>query len=285
MNANLSMERIRNLPGMEEFKSFCTRLQIAARNKALHHLGPIPLPNLVFAAAPGSGVTMHIRLLTGLLKELQLLNFVGEEECFEWALGNENEDFDKFLRRVRQAGGFYGYFHGVIGLDISRMLKNKSRIPSMDRIREYMEARQGRILFILIVPDTLSEPLLQQLMARFASITPAELIHMPFPYDEVQHYVAQQLRRRGFTVTEEADALLSDSLSHFVRSPQFEGYQTLINLTEEILWRKISRQDMQDVIIDKKDLDFLFDPDGYFSRYDAGNTRHSKVGFHSAVEV
>ena len=149
MNANLSMERIRNLPGMEEFKSFCTRLQIAARNKAFHHLGPIPLPNLVFAAAPGSGVTMHIRLLTGLLKDLQLMNFVGEEECFEWALGNENEDFDKFLRRVRQAGGFYGYFHGVIGLDISRMLKNKSRIPSMDRIREYMEARQGRILFIL----------------------------------------------------------------------------------------------------------------------------------------
>lgn len=285
MNANLSMERIRNLPGMEEFKSFCTRLQAAAQNKALYRLGPIPLPNLVFAAAPGSGVTMHIRLLTGLLKELQLLDFVGEEECFEWALGNENEDFDKFLRRVRQAGGFYGYFHGVIGLDISRMLKNKNHIPSMNRIREYMEARQGRILFALIVPDTLSEPLQQQLMARFASITPAELIHMPFPYDEAQHYVAQQLRRRGFTVTEEADALLSDSLSHFVRSPQFEGYQTLINLTEEILWRKISRHDMQDVIIDKKDLDFLFDPDGYFSRYDAGNTRHSKVGFHSAVEV
>ncbi len=71
---------IDGLPGMDEFKALCHRLELAANNARGNSLGRIPLPNLIFAAAPGCGTTLHIRLLTELLKTLRLLPFTGEDE-------------------------------------------------------------------------------------------------------------------------------------------------------------------------------------------------------------
>lgn len=286
MNTEEVLARVEQLPGMEDFKDLCARLRMAAENITRQQLRSVPLPNLIFAAAPGCGITLHIGLLTELLKSLRLLDFAGEEEYFEWALADDEKDFDRFLLRVRQAAGFYGQFHGVIGLDISAMLEDRDQLPDMARLMEYMEARQGKIVFVLIVSDHTSESTLRQLLGLFASITPAELVRMPFPYREAQAYITGQLQRKGFSVSPDAQEILADTVVRLSGTDAFEGYQTLQNLAEEIIWRKISAGTMDNAQITGGDLRFIQAEDGYVSRLNAYAHRihKRKVGFGSALE-
>lgn len=272
------------LPGMAEFKSLCHRVQLAADNVRGKPLGRIPLPNLIFAAAPGCGTTLHIRLLTELLKALKLLPFTGEEECFEWVLMKDEKSFDRFLLRVKAAGGFYGQFRGVIGLDVSALMNGADQFGVMERLMEYVEARQGKILFVFIIPEDTPDRTLRQLMGRFASISPVELIHMPFPAEEARQYLAGRLEARGYTITPEASALLEDAVRKLSATDEFEGYQTLLSLTEVIIWHKVSRQAMADAAITAEDLAFIFAEDGYYSQFNAYSQRRRVVGFGSAVE-
>ena len=138
--------QIDEIPGMDEFKSFCRRLQCAADKARRNFAGSVPLPNLIFAAAPGCGTTLHIKLLAELLKALRLLSFTGEEEFFEWELSDADKSFDRFLKRVKTAGGFYGQFRGVIGLDIGDLVEMSSSPDICERLMEYVNARQGKIL-------------------------------------------------------------------------------------------------------------------------------------------
>lgn len=278
------MWEIDGLPGMDEFKALCHRLELAANNARGNSLGRIPLPNLIFAAAPGCGTTLHIRLLTELLKTLRLLPFTGEEEYFEWALSEDKKAFDRFLLRVKAAGGFYGQFRGVIGLDVSELMDESDEFNIMERLMEYVDARQGKILFVFIIPDDTPERLLRQLVGRFASISPVELIRMPFPAEEAKQYLAWQLENRGYQITAEAFTLLEEAVQKLSATDKFEGYQTLLSLTEEIIWHKVSRSAMTDAYITAEDLAFIFAEDGYYSQFNAYSQRRRVVGFGSAME-
>ncbi|MBR4082454.1 MAG: hypothetical protein IKK21_11780 [Clostridia bacterium] len=269
--------QIDTLPGMEEFKSLCRRLQLEADNARGRLHGRLPLPNLIFAAAPGCGITLHIRLLTELLKSLRLLSFTGEEECFEWVLGEGDKSFDLFLRRVKSAGGFYGQFRGVIGLDVSELVNEESDFPALERLMEYVDARQGKIVFVFVVPDDTPPRILRRLTARFASISPVEVIHMPFPTEEAKSYLTLQLASRGYKIAPSAHALLEDAVRKLSATDRFEGYQTLLNLTEEIVWHKLSRPSAN-TIITADDLAFIFAADGYYSQFSSSHRRRI-VGF------
>ena len=278
------MWEIDGLPGMDEFKALCRRIELAANNVRGNLLGRIPLPNLIFAAAPGCGTTLHIRLLTELLKALRLLPFTGEEEYFEWALSEDEKAFDRFLLRVKAAGGFYGQFRGVIGLDVSELMDGHDEFNIMERLMEYVDARQGKILFVFIIPDDTPERLLRQMVGRFASISPVELIRMPFPAEEAKQYLTWQLETRGYQITAEASALLEEAVRKLSTTDEFEGYQTLLSLTEEIIWHKVSRSVMTDAFIAAEDLAFIFAEDGYYSQFSAYSHRRRTVGFGSAME-
>lgn len=259
------LRQVDALPGMEDFKALCHRIHTAALNANRLRLERTPLPNLIFAAAPGSGVTLHIRLLAGLLQSLRLLQFTGEEEYFEWKMTDEPKSFDRFLMRVRAAGGFYGQFRGVIGLDIADMLSGEGS-PNMERLMEYVDTRQGKIVFVFVIPDTSPEHVTRQLLGQFASITPAELIRMPFPAAEAKSFVAQRLRQHGFRLTPKACTLLEEAVARLSESREFEGYQTLINLSEDIIWRRLSSGELRRAAITEDDLGFIFAADGFGSR-------------------
>ena len=278
------LQKIDDLPGMEDFKALCHRLHTATENANRLHLERAPLPNLIFAAAPGCGVTLHIRLLADLLQSLRLLQFTGEEEYFEWTMTDDAKSFDRLLLRVRTAAGFYGQFRGVVGLDLSNLLKNGDSLPEMDRLMEYIDARQGKIVFVFIIPDTVPERTVNQLLGQFASITPAELIRMPFPTEEAKNFVVERLRLRGFTLTEKACKMLENAVARLSENREFEGYQTLINLCDDIIWRRLSSAELHSASIDEDDLDFIFAVGGFGSQLRAHKNNQRRVGFGASME-
>lgn len=137
-----AVSAIESLPGMEEMKEFCSRLVQTAENLKGLRLEYVPLPNLVFAAMPGVGTTLHLRLLCDLLKELKLFRFQGEEEYFEWMLTDEKESLHRLIMRTNRASGFYGHFRGIIGLDISSMITDTKEAPLFTKMLEYVESQQ-----------------------------------------------------------------------------------------------------------------------------------------------
>lgn len=287
MHTDEILKQIDELPGMGDFKALCHRLHTAADNARRLHLERAPLPNLIFAAAPGSGVTLHISLMAQLLRSLHLLPFTGEEPYFEWALTDEENAFDRFLLRVRMAGGFYGQFCGVIGLDLTAVVSSKGDPQALTRLMEYIEAHQGRIMFIFIIPDTVPERTAQLLLNRFASITPAELIRMPFPAAEAKSFLVGRLRQRGFTLTDKACTILEEAVSRLSQTSEFEGYQTLINLVEDIIWRRLSSGSILRATITGDDLSFIFAEGGFGSRLCVSPNRNNprRLGFGASLEA
>lgn len=276
-----TMEKILALQGMDEFKEFCEKLLRTAENMKSSNIRRIALPNLIFAADPGCGVTLHIRLLVDLLKELKLLQFMGEEEYFEWMISDEKEGLDRLIMRMRRAAGFYGKFCGVVGLNVSMLIKDQDDVPPMDKLMEFVESRQGQVLFIFIIPLQKTESIQSQLQGRFASFTPVELIHMPFPVDEAQYYITDELFGRGFIVTNGAQQALKRAVKSLSQSPSFEGYQTLRNLTDEIIWHKLSQPLFTDEQITARDVQFIIGEHGFITALNAHGVRHARrrVGF------
>lgn len=280
------LHEIDQLPGMEEFKSFCNRLVTASDNARRLFSERLPLPNLIFAAAPGCGVTLHISLLSELLSSLHLLQFTGEEEYFEWALDDQPDAFDRLLKRIKIAGGFYGQFRGVVGLDISDVLDSEAQMDGLDRLMEFVNAHQGRILFIFVVPSATSSRIIQDLQGLFASVTPVEVVHMDFPANEARSYVGRKLTERGFTITKKAAAMLEDAVTRLSTAKGFEGYQTLNSLTDAIIWHRLSSAEMSCASIDEGDLGFIFAENGFSSQLKAHahNINGRRAGFSAREE-
>ncbi len=296
MNAEELLQEIQDRSDCKEFKAFSEKLALISKNREALHIDHVVLPNLIFLAAPGGGITMHLRLLTDLLKELRLLPFIGEEECFEWAIADADTGVENLIRRIRKAGGFYGQFRGVIGLDIGKLLwrtQNASGISAdnkndesiayhpIDRLMEYVEAQQGRILFCFILPINTPESTVKRLLSHFASRTPAEIIELPFPKNTAQDYIADQLYMRGFTVAKEAVKLLQKAVDSLRKTSRFKGYQTLENLADEIIWRKLCNEEPKSATILQEDVSFIFAENGYLSHFSADDAKEERrrVGF------
>ncbi|MBQ2989719.1 MAG: hypothetical protein IJD60_00315 [Clostridia bacterium] len=273
-------DAIQTLPGMEELKTLAAKLLQTAENLSNTGLSSIPLPNLILAAAPGCGTSLHIRMIADLLRDLNLMQFIGDEDAFEWALTGTEDSFDKLLRRIRIARGFYGQYQGVIGLDLSEVIGEKW--PSVSkRLMEYVHYMHGSILFVFVVPIDTSKRTLDQLKASFASLTPVELIRTPFPgSDSSASYVVSHLEQKQMTVAPEAQAIIRSAIAEMLESPAFDGYQTLTNLVDEICWRKFSTQVDGNLLIAAQDVAFLSGPGGYSSLFKSKEpTSKRLVGF------
>ena len=136
-------------------------------------------------------------------------------------------------------------------------------------------------MFVFVIPYHTHKKTQQQLVGRFASYSPVELIPMPFPVKEALYYITDELSGKGFFVTEEAQQTLKTAIITMSASHDFEGYQTLQTLTKEILWRRMSQLPPLDENITAADIRFILEDNGYFAALNAssraGETR--KVGF------
>lgn len=253
-----SFNKIMALEGMDELKAFAGKLLQLRENRKNHNQLPATLPNLILAADPGCGTSLHIRMLTQLLEETELLPFMGEEKSFEWAITRKEDSFDYLLRRIHVAAGFYGQFCGVVGLDLSDILDERWPASAI-RLMEYVDAQQGNILFVFVIPLKTNERLIDRLKIGFASRTPIELISTPFPKsDFADSYIKKALAKRGIDMDQAAQDSIRTAIEKMTKSPAFDGYQSMQNLIDELTWHVASKP-QSDLLIRAADVEFLED--------------------------
>ena len=285
-----SLDRIDQLRGMEEFKALGHRLQRVAENKRSLPMSQIQLPNYLFIEAPGCGVTTHIRMITDLLQELRLTPFEGDRRYFEWVLDEntfkEKGGFERLLDEITVMAGFHSAFKGVIGLEIDAW-QDRADADEFTRLLDLADDHLGQILFIFIVqmrqqgdPDAL--------IRRLSAEMPLEVVHCPLPStDDMAMYLGDFLRRRHFRVSLATVERLKTLLPELTKSKAFDGFQTLDNLADEIVYRFCAAADRSESqLIEPDDIEFIAEPGGYIERLSnrGGKNRRRSIGFQAGGE-
>lgn len=280
-----ALDRIEQLRGMEEFKALSHRLHHVAENKRNLPMSQIQLPNYLFIEAPGCGVTTHIQMITDLLQELRLVPFEGDRRYFEWILDEnafkEKGGFDRLLDEITVMAGFHSTFKGVIGLEIDAW-QDKAEADEFTRLLDLADDRLGQIMFIFTIqmrpqgdPDVL--------IRRLSSEMPLEVIHCPLPStDDLALSLGDFLIRRHFRVSLATIERLKAVMPELTKARAFDGFQTLDNLADEIVYRfctSAERNDSQ--LIEPADLEFIAGSGGYIERLSnrGGKNRRKSIGF------
>ena len=248
--------------------------QLAA---AAQHQARMPVPNIVLAAGHGAGVSTQLQAITQRICALELLIPSGEETYLEWSLGEGEKGMDQLLMRVRTATGFYARFRGFIALDLRELLSSRSFIPPLDRLQAFVRDSYGRIIFYFIVPEDLPQDMEQRLLSLLCQPAPASAFILPMPEkDKACICVARRLQKAGYTLDEKAALRLSEAVEKLKKGRQYEGYNTLNNLADAILWMK-SIQPHHASVTEEEILPILRQ---YLQSGPAGEERHQRrIGF------
>lgn len=275
---HMAYEEIQALRGMEEFKALSRRLRQVAENRKRLGGIPIPLPNYLFAADRGCGVTTHLTLLVRQLQEEGLLRFSGERPCFEWILqpSGSQWSFDRLLDELRKMAGFHSRFRGVVGLEIDGMV-GEEHCDEFRRLLELVDSKQGEILFVFVVRRH-AERSLTPLMQALSSMAPLEQVNFELPSaQELSEFLVKFLARRGFSIEEQAHRSLPEMMTILAAQASFSGFQTLENLADEIIYRLCTREHVSQPVVMPEDLTFITGIGGYIERMT--ERKHRMVGF------
>lgn len=283
MRDNVSaLEEIEALRGMDEFKALARKLNVIARNaRLLPSSGVVKLPAFLFAAAPGVGITTALRLLSRQLSQLDLFRFVGDVKFFEWVLDadafRQGGSFEKLLRKVDEAAGFYGDFRGVVCVDISAWEKEMAS-PGFRRLLEFADDMYGKQLFVFLVP-MMSDERLAPVQAALSAQLPLETVRMPYPEPRVfLDHLREALEKRGFSLADGANDILCDTLERAYKADGFDGFQTISNLMDEIILQKCSDEGMNGFGIEPAHLRFITGKNGWLARV-ASRGKRGRIGF------
>lgn len=265
-----ALTRIRNLEGMEELKQLIEEWQIVYQNlDRLPRHTRIKLPNCLMATQSGSGITRVLGLMAQFLEETGLFEFAGDVRYFEFVLDRPTgpDSFPALIRLmeyIRAAAGFRGTYRGIACIDISEWVDDLRDVRFI-RFLEYASDINDQILFIFNVP-LLDEKRIEEVDAVLLSYLRIRRLKLTFPESEALfRHVDEKLQGKGFKLEEKAGALLKNIIASVRETPGFDGYNTLNQMVDEIIYDKCCNNVFYDNIITVKDLEH-FSPGGYWLR-------------------
>lgn len=240
-----TFQRIEMLNGAQEYKKFTEELVRVSEAAKRRHLN-LDMPTLILVTKSGLGNTTYLRLLTELIKEERLLPFSGEEDVFEWRLLETDEDpISRLVSRMNEAAGFYPYFSGVIGLELSDYHDFQDLPENLfDLIRE----NRKKTLFCLMITEKQALSFMGRLERSMRNYTQVRIIRLTATQNELCSYVREEFRRRGFIIRQELD----DEISSFVETMGKGGYRSLNLAIDEVIWSKLNHNESS--IIEAADL-------------------------------
>ncbi len=279
-----ALNRIRGLQGMEELKQLIEEWQVVSQN--LNRLPGntwIKLPNCLLATQSGSGITRVLGLVAQFLEEARLFEFVGDIRYFEFVLDRpaDPDSFPAFIRLmeyIQVAAGFRGTYRGIACIDISEWADDPRDVRFI-RFLEFAADINDQILFFFSIP-LLDEKKIEEVDAVLLSYLRIHRLKLTFPASELLfRHVDERLREKGFKLEKRAGVMLKKIITSAREMPGFDGYKTLNQMVDEIIYEKCCDSILNDNIIAAKDLG-LFSPDGYWLRQlNRGKALPRKMGF------
>lgn len=281
---NTSFHSLMEFEGAEDLKAEVTRWQTLSENlKKTPTAVPVLLPDMLWVAKSGVGITSLLQRLSAYLSERKnLMSFYGDVKFFEFQLNYCPPDrafgeLPRLMNETNRAAGFRSEFKGIIHIDCNAWLEHY-REPHFVSLMEYLAANSHKWLVILSVYST-NQKDLHNLEAFLSMYLRIRKISLPMPStDELMERLEAQLESYGLKLEASARELLSETVEIIRENPYFDGFKSLSMLCQDIVYTLFSQKSVPKVPLTAKDLSFFGPGSEYVSRTIAQITRKHRIG-------
>ena len=233
------LEKINELVGAEEFKALAKEIaDIApqiAKNKTFDILS---YQAYLFSINDGCGLSTYLSYLGDLLKSLKIDNISNVEDIIETTLAprtsGHEDPFDSVLNGIRYARG-----RGIriLCIDISDWM-SKTDEREFKKFLIELSKNMSRYIIIFRVPFVVKE-VLSQLSASLNDLLFIRTISFPpFSQEELKACAGIELKKYGFTMSDEAWEGFHNRISEEKRDGKFYGINTVKKVVKELLYKK-----------------------------------------------
>jgi len=279
---------IQSLIGMDELKTKVENLHRFKENKDKHAIMDVTLPNFLWIAKRGGGVTTCVNVLAEYLYHEKIIEFTGDVKYLEFKLSYmPNDDMFSELTRlnntISEIAGHHRYFRGIICLNIDEWVEH-TKEPNFYKLLDYISNKNDKILAILYVHNQ-DKKIIENLESDLSSHIRFEPLWLRFPNtDELLELIdTKYFQRDGFYLSTDAKNILRESIEEIVKGKNFNGFHTVKQLANDIIYNLLTA-DMNDFEISADELAAFKKDSAYVKRIKAfvGNTK--VMGFSSATE-
>lgn len=262
-------EKIMSIKGSDDYIEIAKRWRYLSENiKKKPTDEPIILPDMLWVAKSGTGITSLLKLTAEYLSKLDnLMEFYGDVRFFEFLLSycppdRSFTELNRLMDEVHNAAGFRSEFKGIIHINIDEWTRHYEE-KHFASFMEYLAAHSDNWLIILSVSSGNSE-LVHNLNAFLSMYLRLETVKIELPETkELFGYIERKLGEYGLTLTDEAKALLHKTIETIRRNKYFDGYKTLRLLCQDIVYDVFSKEKVGSVTLDAQALE-KFASDGEY---------------------
>lgn len=269
-------QQIMNCWGMEQVKEVVKKWELLRKNVGSFPADePVLLPEYLWFSRSGTGKSEMLQLLAAYLDAGQIMPFSGMERVIEYDLEycEENEpfeDLDNLIKYLSASSGYHNEFKGILAVNLDNWLPHLDN-PHFVEFLEFLSEHNRSLLLILIAwPDKEYMDKLEKILSLYLRVHTV-MIEMP-EAEEMFAFIEAKLERYHCALSEEAGAILLDTLRELRDMEGFDGYKTLEFMVQEIVYEYYCGEKVSSHVIGPDViLDFLENGkfvDRYRKRYD-----------------
>jgi hypothetical protein len=276
------------LQGVDEFKAMVQRLRIFQQNKEKYSVPDVTLPNYLWVAIRGGGISTCINSLAEYLYTAKIIEFTGIVKYFEYKLAYiAPDDFFSELTRlnntISEIAGHHRYFRGLACINIDEWVHHTNE-THFYKFLDYIASSNNKILAILYVHDN-NKRIVESIESSLSSHIRFESVWFRFPAaNELIDFIeSRYFKQKSFSLASDAKLLLLDSIERLINGKNFNGFTTIKQLANDISYSLLTSSiDGYNITADM--LTSFNRDSAYVKRIKTLTGDNSVIGFGSSME-
>jgi len=275
---------IMELKGADEFKEMIRRLHTFLKNREAYSLTDVTLPNYLWVTNRGGGITTMVNLFAEYLYAARAVEFCGTVKVFEFKLDYIAPDafFSELARLDNTIASFAGhnrFYKGLICINIDEWMEHTGD-DHFKKFMNYISSNNDRLLVIFCVHSD-AKKFVEAIESVISSHLRLESLALRFPdaNELVEHIETRYIQNKGFSFTNNAKALLCDTISELAAGKQFNGFKSIKQLANDILYNILATDLGGNQQISAEMLSCYEKGATYVKRANAQTSTKSAIGF------
>ena len=287
-NANKYFNAIMELQGIDELKAMIERLRVFQQNREKYSVPDVTLPNYLWTAKRGGGISTCIKMFAEYLYNAKIIEFSGIVKYFEYKIAYIAPDsfFSELTRlnnTIAEIAGHHRYFRGLACINIDDWVEHTNE-NYFYKFLDYIASKNDKILTILYVHPG-NKRVVESIESSLSSRIRFESISLRFPTagELIDFIEFRYFKQRGFNLTNDAKSLLICSIEEIINSKHFNGFTTIKQLANDILYSLLT-SDIGGYEISADMLSGFNKDSAYVKRIKTFIVANTVLGFNSSVE-
>lgn len=226
--ATTTMDHVNQLVGADAFKALAQEIQEVTPQLLRHESRKLFARRCyLFSIDAGCGFTTQIGLLEDLLSELKLVKFQHQAMEFPW-----DAQLEEMLYKTRELNRTQ-----IFSYDLSAWMGKEQSIEFQQFLRKLTKCHDQRV-FVFRIPFVDKRTWSRMHEALVDLFTVQTVTTPPFSMEQLQVYAQREVKKAGFTLTQEAWEGMEQHLINEKSDGHFWGLSTVNKVVETFLYEK-----------------------------------------------